>query len=154
MSDSFRKGRQRLFDLLAQEHGVSALESQVGDIEHCVLSYAQAHAGERKCSECGNGEPDLSLYCVRCLNNDHWHLIDPAKAPEPVAVADKGIINWIDGKQFDHEADLYTQPAVNQQLLEALKEIAEWTERYTSPGHPVSTVARKAIAAAQEAGNE
>ena len=41
-----------------------------------------------------------------------------AQAPDPVAVADKGVINWIDGKQFDHEADLYTQPAVNQQLLE------------------------------------
>jgi hypothetical protein len=37
---------------------------------------------------------------------------------EAVAVADKGVLNWIDGKQFDHEADLYTQPAVNQQLLE------------------------------------
>jgi|GEM_PF-3803207 len=36
----------------------------------------------------------------------------------------------------------------NQELVEALKEIASWTERYTTPGHPVSMVARKAIAKA------
>lgn len=34
---------------------------------------------------------------------------------------------------------------VNQELLKALKEIADWTERYTSAGHPISTVARAAI---------
>jgi hypothetical protein len=39
---------------------------------------------ERKCSECGNNENDLSLYCVRCLNNDGWHLIDPAQAGDGV----------------------------------------------------------------------
>lgn len=50
-----------------------------------------------------------------------------AQAPDPVAVADKGVINWIDGKQFDHEADLYTQPAVNQQLtLGDLNTIRQW----------------------------
>jgi hypothetical protein len=38
---------------------------------------------ERKCSECGNGEPGLSLYCVRCLNNDGWHL-DENWTPQPV----------------------------------------------------------------------
>jgi hypothetical protein len=40
---------------------------------------------------------------------------------EPVAVADRGVLNWIDGKQFAREADLYTTPQpvvdVNQQLL-------------------------------------
>jgi hypothetical protein len=40
---------------------------------------------------------------------------------EPVAVADRGVLNWIDGKQFNREADLYTTPQpvvdVNQQLL-------------------------------------
>ena len=97
----------------------SSVNPEAGDYANCVddMPQAQAQSGERKCSECGNGEPDLSLYCVRCLNNDHWHLIDPAQAGEPVAVADKGVINWLDGKQFDHEADLYTQSAVNQQLL-------------------------------------
>jgi hypothetical protein len=35
---------------------------------------------ERKCSECGNNENDLSLYCVRCLNNDGWYLTDDAQA--------------------------------------------------------------------------
>ena len=31
-------------------------------------------------------------------------------------------------------------------LLAALEDIAQWTERYTQPGHPISTVARRAIA--------
>jgi hypothetical protein len=43
------------------------------------------------------------------------------KSGEPVAVADRGVLNWIDGKQFAREADLYTTPQpvvdVNQQLL-------------------------------------
>jgi hypothetical protein len=34
-------------------------------------------------------------------------------------------------------------------LLTALHEIAEWTDRYTTPGHPISTVARAAIAKAR-----
>lgn len=33
-----------------------------------------------------------------------------------------------------------------EQAEEALTEIAEWTDRYTSPGHPIGTVARAAIA--------
>ena len=32
------------------------------------------------------------------------------------------------------------------ELLAALREIAEWTERYTTPGHPISTAARAVIA--------
>lgn len=31
------------------------------------------------------------------------------------------------------------------ELLAALREIAEWTERYTTPGHPISTAARAAM---------
>lgn len=37
----------------------------------------------------------------------------------------------------------------NQALLKALKEIAEWTDRYTTAGHPILTVARAAIAKAE-----
>jgi len=33
-------------------------------------------------------------------------------------------------------------------LLKALQEICEWTERYTAPGHPIATVAKRAIAKA------
>ena len=32
------------------------------------------------------------------------------------------------------------------ELQAALEDIAQWTERYTQPGHPISTVARRAIA--------
>ena len=35
------------------------------------------------------------------------------------------------------------------ELLAALEDIAQWTERYTQPGHPISTVARRAIASAK-----
>ena len=45
-------------------------------------------------------------------------------------------------------AELRRLHEVNQELLEALKDIAEWTERYTAPGHPIATVARAAIAKA------
>ena len=38
--------------------------------------------------------------------------------------------------------------AAAPELLEALKDIAEWTERYTAPGHPIATVAQAAIAKA------
>ena len=38
--------------------------------------------------------------------------------------------------------------AQRDELLDALKDIAEWTERYTAPGHPIATVARAAIAKA------
>ena len=32
-----------------------------------------------------------------------------------------------------------------ESLRKALTEIAEWTDRYTSQGHPVSTVAKRAL---------
>lgn len=38
--------------------------------------------------------------------------------------------------------------AERDEVLKALSDIAEWTERYTSPGHPISTIARAAIAKA------
>lgn len=34
-----------------------------------------------------------------------------------------------------------------ERLREALREIAEWTDRYTAPGHPISTAARRALSA-------
>ena len=42
---------------------------------------------------------------------------------EPVAVADNGVLNWIDGKQFSYEADLYTtpQPVVDEAVFDILK---------------------------------
>jgi len=33
-----------------------------------------------------------------------------------------------------------------ERMQKALSDIAEWTDRYTTPGHPVSTIARAAIA--------
>lgn len=47
-------------------------------------------------------------------------------------------------------AELRRLHQVNQELAGALKEIAEWTERYTSAGHPISTVARAALAKHRE----
>ncbi|MBM5575806.1 hypothetical protein [Deefgea sp. CFH1-16] len=52
---------------------------------------------------------------------------------------------WRHGHSGDHNC---TTRLVQQrgELLAALEAIAEWTERYTKPDHPISTVARKAIA--------
>ena len=33
-----------------------------------------------------------------------------------------------------------------ERMRNALVDIADWTDRYTKPGHPISTVARRAIA--------
>lgn len=42
---------------------------------------------------------------------------------------------------------LYKQPAPDVDgLVDALEEIAKWTERWTAPDHPIATVARKALA--------
>ena len=63
---------------------------------------------------------------------DVWQAAQ-AQASDAVAIADKGVLNWLDGKKFDHEADLYTQPAqVNQQLLEALQPLRfdVWADHY------------------------
>ena len=38
---------------------------------------------------------------------------------------------------------------VNQELLAVLQEIVDWTDRYTTQGHPISVVARAAIAKAE-----
>jgi hypothetical protein len=45
------------------------------------------------------------------------------QSEEPVAVADRGVLNWIDGKQFAREADLYTtpQPVVDEAVFDILK---------------------------------
>ena len=84
-------------------------------------------------------------------NIDDSH--DPAMR-NPVAVVD---VTQYDGFQDDsiELAQFYAaaNPAAilelirqRDELLSALREIAEWTERYTTPGHPISTVARAAIA--------
>lgn len=48
----------------------------------------------------------------------------------------------------DSAAELRRLHKANAALLDALKEIAEWTDRYTSAGHPISTVAKATIAKA------
>jgi hypothetical protein len=39
-----------------------------------------------------------------------WQAALQHAGSEPVAVAEKGVLNWIDGKQFNRDADLYTHP--------------------------------------------
>lgn len=62
---------------------------------------------------------------------------------------------WVDAELdiYDYEEQgthLYIRADIVDELVEALKEIAEWTERYTTPGHPISTVARAALAKLEE----
>ena len=69
------------------------------------------------------------------------------KQPEALRLAD-----WLERRtmiMFEDKqaaAELRRLHEVNAELVEALAEIAEWTERYTTPGHPISTVARAALA--------
>ena len=76
----------------------------------------------------------------------------------PVAVVDVTIYDGFEGDSLQL-AQFYAaaNPAAilklirqRNELLAALREIAEWTERYTTPGHPISTVARAAIAKAEK----
>jgi len=56
------------------------------------------------------------------------------------------------------EIDCYVIAAENlhaleqqrDELLTTLKEIMEWTKRYTAPNHPITVVCEKSIAKAQE----
>ena len=69
------------------------------------------------------------------------------KQPEALRLAD-----WLERRtmiMFEDKqaaAELRRLHEVNAELVETLAEIAEWTERYTTPGHPISTVARAALA--------
>ena len=40
------------------------------------------------------------------------------------------------------------------QMRTALKDIAEWTEKYTTPGHPVSNIARRALGEKELTGSD
>ena len=51
---------------------------------------------------------------------------------------------------YEAAAELRRLDALNAELVKALEEIAEWTEKYTTPGHPISTVARRVIDKAKE----
>lgn len=53
-------GRQELFNLMRQEHGVTCMESELTDIEQCVLSYALSHA---------EGEASGPDYLMDALDN-------------------------------------------------------------------------------------
>lgn len=49
-------------------------------------------------------------------------------------------------ERLDAQSALIEQQAKEiEALRKALTEIAEWTDRYTSHGHPVSTVAKRAL---------
>jgi hypothetical protein len=71
---------------------------------------------------------DGGVYTSALSYNDMWcawqHAWQAAlQSGEPVAVADRGVLNWIDGKQFAREADLYTnpQPVVPEVVFDILK---------------------------------
>ena len=70
-----------------------------------------------------------------------------SKQPEALELAD--LLNKKDFALHRQSAnELRRLHEINAELVEALKEIASWTERYTTPGQMVLMVARKAIAKA------
>lgn len=80
--------------------------------------------------------------------------------PEALRLAESLLLCWGDSRLDEAAAELRRLYAANidcvdhfnaikaerDDLLKALRDIAEWTDRYTAPGHPISTVARAAIA--------
>jgi len=73
------------------------------------------------------------------------------KQPDALRLAEqlsKEIVRTVHLDLMHHQAaaELRRLHEVNAELVETLAEIAEWTERYTTPGHPISTVARAALA--------
>jgi hypothetical protein len=70
---------------------------------------------------------------------------------EPVAVADRGVLNWIDGKQFNREADLYThpQPVVPPQWKVVMRGMVEYAE-CNDPGNPYLDQAKTLLSAGKE----
>jgi hypothetical protein len=66
-----------------------------------------------------------------------WQAALQHAGSEPVAVADRGVLNWIDGKQFNREADLYThpQPVVPPQWKVVMRGMVEYAE-CNDPGNP------------------
>lgn len=59
-------------------------------------------------------------------------------------------------RRMEFNAQLQNQLAAKEKECErlrvALREIAAWTDRYTAPGHPISTTARRALSASGREG--
>jgi hypothetical protein len=76
----------------------------------------------------GNGHPIL---VIRVL--DAYGMVNKATIKEaevdPVAWADHGVVNWIAGRQFMHEAALYERPPQRTWVGLTDEEIAECAER-------------------------
>ena len=62
-----------------------------------------------------------------------WALLDAERAGQAALI-----------RRIEQERDELQKRA--ERMQKALSDIAEWTDRYTTPGHPVSTIARAAIA--------
>ena len=74
--------------------------------------------------------------------------LEALQSGEPVAVADRGVLNWIDGKQFNREADLYTtpQPVVPPQWRVVMRGMVEYAE-CNDPGNPYLDQAKALLSA-------
>ena len=71
----------------------------------------------------------------------------PEENSQPEAVV---LIDWLETSPNTRDKRAATElrrlHEVNQELLAVLQEIVDWTDRYTTQGHPISVVARRAIA--------
>jgi len=65
-----------------------------------------------------------------------------AEAHEYIANADPEQKQWMN--------DLYDAADALERMRAALRDICEWTERYTAPGHPIMTVAKRALMESQK----
>lgn len=71
----------------------------------------------------------------------------------PIQMTTRDRAHWLADKVPQHND--YTAEAIamlrrladeNARMISALSEIAEWTDRWTTKGHPVSAIARAAMA--------
>ncbi len=76
-----------------------------------------------------------ALRLAECLESFEWENYEVAKELRRLHAANIDCINQFNAIKAERD-----------EILKALSDIAEWTERYTSPGHPISTIARAAIA--------
>lgn len=91
-----------------------------------------------------SGEP---VY-IRIIDDQNAICSAETESGEMVAVPEK-----IDGA-YILLGPLYTAPQpVVDELCKALSDIAEWTDRYTAPNHPISVIAKKALLSAGKGGD-
>lgn len=74
---------------------------------------------------------------------------EPEMATEVLTMHNRleAFASGVDGDAFEAMRKAFDDVLTHKQrLVKALREINEWTSRYTTPGHPINTACGKALA--------